>query len=69
MNVMGGVISFAIGVVMLILAKPKDGVSARFLKGPWIVGQAYVMIAMIFGGYWRFGNYRELAFLIGPAPR
>ena len=34
---------------MLILGKPKDGVSARFLKGPWIVGQVYVMLTMIFG--------------------
>jgi hypothetical protein len=49
MNVIGGVILIAIAVAMLILARPKDGVSARFLKGPWIVGQAYVMITMIFG--------------------
>ena len=49
MNVIGGVISIAIAVAMLILARPKDGVSAHFLKGPWIVGQPYVMIAMIFG--------------------
>jgi hypothetical protein len=49
MNIIGGVISIAIAVAMLILARPKDGVSARFLKGPWIVGQAYVMITMIFG--------------------
>jgi hypothetical protein len=49
MNVIGGVILIAIAVAMLILGKPKDGVSARFLKGPWIVGQVYVMITMIFG--------------------
>ena len=49
MNVIGGIILIAIAVAMLIMAKPKDGVSARFLKGPWIVGQAYIMIAMISG--------------------
>jgi hypothetical protein len=49
MNIIGGVILIAIAVAMLIVARPKDGVSARFLKGPWIVGQAYVMIAMISG--------------------
>lgn len=49
MNIIGGVILIAIAVAMLLLARPKDGVSARFLKGPWIVGQAYVMITMIFG--------------------
>jgi hypothetical protein len=43
------VIFIAVAVVMLIPARPKDGVSARFLKGPWIVGQAYVMATMIFG--------------------
>jgi hypothetical protein len=49
MNIIGGVILIAIAVAMLIVARPKDGVSARFLKGPWIVGQAYLMITMIFG--------------------
>jgi hypothetical protein len=49
MNIIGGVILIAIAVAMLIVARPKDGVSACFLKGPWIVGQAYVMIAMISG--------------------
>ena len=49
MNLTFGVVLIAVAVAMLILARPTDGVSARFLKGPWIVGQVYVMIAMISG--------------------
>jgi len=49
MNLTGGVVLIAIAVGMLFLARPKDGVSAHFLKGPWIVGQTYVMIAMVVG--------------------
>jgi hypothetical protein len=47
MNLTGGVVLIAIAVAMVFLARPKDGVSARFLKGPWIVGQVYTMIIMI----------------------
>jgi hypothetical protein len=49
MNVTGGMFLIAITIAMILLARPKDGVSARFLKGPWIVGQVYLMIAMISG--------------------
>ena len=47
MNLTGGIVLIAIAVAMIFLARPTDGVSARFLKGPWIVGQAYTMITMI----------------------
>jgi hypothetical protein len=49
MNFTGGLVLIAITVAMVFFGKPKDGESARFLKGPWIVGQAYLMIAMISG--------------------
>ena len=49
MNLMGGVALIAIAIAMLLFARPKDGVSAKFLKGPWIVGQIYVMAAMLLG--------------------
>ena len=47
MNFTGGVVLIAFAVAMVVLARPKDGVSARFLKGPWIVGQVYTLITMI----------------------
>jgi len=47
MNFAGGFVLIAIAIAMIVVAKPKDGESARFLKGPWIVGQVYTMIAMI----------------------
>jgi hypothetical protein len=47
MNFIGGVVLIAIAVAMVLLARPKDGVSARFLKGLWIVGQVYTLIIMI----------------------
>ena len=49
MNLIFGVFLIAVALAMLMLARPTDGVSARFLKGPWIVGQLYVMSAMISG--------------------
>jgi len=49
MNLTFGVVLIAIAIAMIMLARPRDGVSARFLKGPWIVGQLYVMTAMISG--------------------
>ena len=47
MNFAGGFVLIAIAIAMIVVARPKDGESARFLKGPWIVGQVYTMIAMI----------------------
>jgi hypothetical protein len=41
-----GLLLLAVTVAMLLLARPSDGVSAPFLK-IWIVGQAYVMTAMV----------------------
>jgi hypothetical protein len=35
----------AVTVLMILLARPKDGISARFLKS-WPVGQAYSLLAM-----------------------
>jgi hypothetical protein len=35
----------ALTVMMILVARPKDGVSARFLKS-WPVGQAYSLAAM-----------------------
>jgi hypothetical protein len=32
-------------IVMVLLARPKDGDSAPFLKA-WVVGQAYALMAM-----------------------
>jgi hypothetical protein len=46
-NFAGGFILIAIAAAMFVVAKPKDGESARFLKGQWIVGQLYVMTTMI----------------------
>jgi hypothetical protein len=41
-----GLILIAITIAMIVVARPVDGVSARFLKS-WVVGQAYAMAAMI----------------------
>jgi hypothetical protein len=49
MNFAGGLVLIAVAIVMIYFSRPKDGVSASFLKGPWILGQAYVMTSMIAG--------------------
>lgn len=49
MNFAGGFILIAIAAGLALVARPKDGESAKFLKGPWIIGQFYVMITMICG--------------------
>ena len=36
-----------VAVVMIYFAIPVDGVSHRFFKSAWIVGQLYVMTAMV----------------------
>ena len=41
-----GLVLVAVTVVMMYLASPSDGVSAPFLR-VWIVGQLYVMIALV----------------------
>jgi hypothetical protein len=46
-NFAGGFILIAVAVAMIVVARPKNGESAHFLKGPWIVGQLYVMTTMI----------------------
>jgi hypothetical protein len=47
MNITYGIGLICVAVVMLWFAIPTDGVSARFLKSHWIVGQLYVMTAMV----------------------
>jgi hypothetical protein len=45
MNITYGIIMICVAVAMLWFAT--DGSSARFLKSHWIVGQLYVMTAMV----------------------
>jgi hypothetical protein len=40
-----GAVLLALTVAMVVIGRPKDGVSAPFLK-VWVVGQAYVLAAM-----------------------
>jgi hypothetical protein len=47
MNLTGGIAMVCLAVVMIWFGMPSDGVSHRFFKGPWIVGQVYVMAAMM----------------------
>ena len=60
MNITIGIALVCVAVAMIwFLAKPADGGSHRFFKGPWIVGQLYVMIAMVMfvmGGAAILGN-------------
>ena len=46
MNIVIGLLLVALTVGMLVLARPRDGEPAQFLKA-WIVGQAYVMTAIV----------------------
>ncbi len=46
MNIILGLLLVAVTVAMLFLARPHDGAPAPFLKS-WIVGQAYVMVALV----------------------
>jgi hypothetical protein len=41
-----GLALIGVTIVMVLLARPKDRESARFLK-VWIVGQAYALTAMV----------------------
>ncbi|HEV7514513.1 MAG TPA: hypothetical protein VGO27_22660 [Candidatus Acidoferrum sp.] len=59
MNITYGIALICVAVAMLWFAIPTDGVSARFLKSHWIVGQLYVMTAMVIfvmGGAAILGN-------------
>lgn len=46
MNFTAGLVLIAITIAMLVVARPKNGESAPFLK-IWIVGQAYALTAMV----------------------
>lgn len=46
MDFTAGLVLIAITIAMIVIARPKDGVSAPFLK-VWIVGQIYTLIAMV----------------------
>ena len=54
LNLTGGIVLICAAVAMIWFAsKPADGESHRFFKSAWIVGQLYVMTAMVlfvFGG-------------------
>jgi hypothetical protein len=48
MNLTGGIAMVCAAVAMIwFAAKPADGVSHRYFKSAWIVGQIYVMTAMV----------------------
>jgi hypothetical protein len=47
MNTTIGIAMICVAVAMIWLARPADGVSIPFFKKAWIIGQLYVMIAMI----------------------
>ena len=46
MNLIAGVAFIAVAVIMILSARPRDGVSAPYLR-VYIVGQLYVMTAMV----------------------
>ena len=47
MNTTIGIAMICVAVAMIWLARPADGVSVPFFKKAWIIGQLYVMTAMI----------------------
>jgi hypothetical protein len=48
MPIVLGIVSLAVCVGMLIIARPQAGQdSAVWLSKPWILGQAYVLVALI----------------------
>ena len=48
LNLTGGVVLICVAVAMIWFAsKPADGVSHRFFKSAWIVGQLYVMTVLV----------------------
>jgi hypothetical protein len=46
MNIAIGLTFIAVTVIMMLVARPRDGVSAPFLR-IWIVGQVYVLVALV----------------------
>jgi hypothetical protein len=46
LNFTAGLVLIAVTIAMLLLARPKDGAAAPFLK-VWIVGQIYALAAMM----------------------
>lgn len=46
MDFTAGLVLIAITIAMIVIARPKDGVSAPFLK-VWVVGQIYALAAMV----------------------
>ena len=46
MDFTAGLVLIAITVAMIVIARPKDGGAAPFLK-VWIVGQIYALAAMV----------------------
>jgi len=47
MNITYGIAMICAAVVMLWLGRPADGISLPWFKKAWIIGQVYVMVAMI----------------------
>ena len=45
-NIALGLLLVALTVAMLVVARPRDGAAGWFLKS-WIVGQVYVMAALV----------------------
>jgi hypothetical protein len=59
MNIAIGIGLISIAAAMLWFARPADGVSLPWFKKAWIIGQVYVMTAMVLfvmGGAAIIGN-------------
>ena len=59
MNIAYGIGLICVAVAMIWLARPADGVSLPWFKKAWIIGQLYVLTAMvlfIIGGAAILGN-------------
>lgn len=46
MGLTAGLVFIAVAIGLILIGRPADGVSARFLR-VWIVGQAYAMTTLI----------------------
>ena len=47
MNITIGIALVCVAVAMLYFGRPADGVSLPWFKKAWIIGQLYVMTAMV----------------------
>jgi hypothetical protein len=47
MNITYGIAMICAAVAMIWFARPADGVSLPWFKKAWIIGQLYIMIAMV----------------------